>query len=70
MDDSRKRQVQTMRQRYPGIYEDNGRKKHRRGFSDPEIARAAAIKGHEMRRLKKRQLKEYMNADNLDSKKD
>lgn len=69
MENSRKKQVQTMRERYPTIYEDNGKKKHRRGFSDPEVARAAARKGHEMRRLKKRKLQEWANQDekNLDS---
>jgi hypothetical protein len=54
MKDDRKRQVKTTKLRYgKDFYEKNGRKPHNRGFSDPEQARAAALKGHEMRRLKR-----------------
>lgn len=58
--DDRVRQVETTKLRHgDDFYAENGRKKHRRGFSDPEVARAAARKGHEIRRLKKRKLQEY-----------
>jgi len=47
------RQVQTMRERYPNFYQEQGRKKHKRGFDNPEVAKAAAKKMQEVRRIKK-----------------
>lgn len=53
-EDRRARQVKTTKEVYgPDYYEKNGRKKHKRGFSDPKIASAAAKKMHELKRMKK-----------------
>lgn len=63
----RKRQVKTTKLRHgKDFYERQGSKPHRRGFSDPEVARQAALKSHEQRRLKKEQ-EDASNVDNQEN---
>lgn len=67
MDESRKRAVETTRKRHPSLYKENGKKSHKRGFSDPEVARQAALRGHELRREKRKAEQDRNITDNQES---